>query len=447
MAPRSFINGLVDVGLVATNKPNHSGHAKSEPWCGRSRTNMNLQSGKLYWPTTLPAPPSYPVLEEDIDCDVLIIGAGTSGAQCAYFLSDTDLDIVVVDKRKAGHGSTAVNTALIQYLGEKMFFELINSFGEAYAARHLKLCEQAIRDLAQAAGKLPLDCEFVTRDSLYYASSSEDVSKLENEYAALQKHGFAVEWWTEEQIARHYPFRKPAAMLTKNDGEVNPYKLTIGLLEYAKNRGVRLFEQTEINGKKLEKDKAIFYTKTGAVIQAKSVIIAAGYETLDFKKDRNAVLTSTYAVVTNPVDDFSSWYNRTLIWETARPYIYMRTTADNRVIIGGLDEDTTYADERDAKLIHKRDQLIAEFNQRFPTINVQPEFYLGAYYAGTHDGLPIIGVYDEYPNCYFVYAYGDNGAVYSMVLAKCLRDWIAAGQSDDAQLYLPERPLASTLRP
>jgi hypothetical protein len=85
------------------------------------------------------------------------------------------------------------------------------------------------------------------------------------------------------------------------------------------------------------------------------------------------------------------------------------------------------------------------FYQRFPTINVHPEFYLGAYYAGTHDGLPIIGVYDEYPNCYFVYAYGDNGAVYSMVLAKCLRDWIAAGQSDNAQLYLPERPLVSTL--
>ncbi|KPC97682.1 putative thiazole biosynthetic enzyme [Geobacillus sp. BCO2] len=72
---------------------------------------MNLQSGTFYWPTTFPDPPSYPVLEEDIDCDVLIIGAGTSGAQCAYFLSDTDLDVVVVEKRKAGHGSTAVNTA------------------------------------------------------------------------------------------------------------------------------------------------------------------------------------------------------------------------------------------------------------------------------------------------------------------------------------------------
>ncbi|KPC97683.1 FAD dependent oxidoreductase [Geobacillus sp. BCO2] len=134
-----------------------------------------------------------------------------------------------------------------------MFFELINSFGEMHAVRHLKLCEQAIRDLADAAQKLPFDCEFVTRDSLYYASSPEDVSKLEKEYAALKKHGFAVEWWTEQKIARHYPFRKPAALLTKEDGEVNPYKLTLGLLEYAKHRGVAIYEQTEINGKKLEK--------------------------------------------------------------------------------------------------------------------------------------------------------------------------------------------------
>lgn len=63
---------------------------------------MNLQSGKYYWQTTIADLPSFPVLEEDITCDVLIIGGGSSGAQCAHFLSETDLDVVVVDKRKAG---------------------------------------------------------------------------------------------------------------------------------------------------------------------------------------------------------------------------------------------------------------------------------------------------------------------------------------------------------
>ncbi|PFU31481.1 FAD-dependent oxidoreductase, partial [Bacillus cereus] len=84
---------------------------------------------------------------------------------------------------------------------------------------------------------------------------------------------------------------------------------------------------TEIVGKKLEKECAIFYTKGGNSITANKVIVAAGYEGLEFKKEKNATLISSYAVVTNPVEDLSSWYKRTLIWETARPYIYMRTTA------------------------------------------------------------------------------------------------------------------------
>lgn len=91
---------------------------------------MDLQSGKLYWPTTVVNPPSYPKLETDISCDVLIIGAGSSGAQCAHILCEQGLSVVVVDKRKAGEGSTSSNTALIQYAGEKSFAALSHSFGE-----------------------------------------------------------------------------------------------------------------------------------------------------------------------------------------------------------------------------------------------------------------------------------------------------------------------------
>lgn len=400
---------------------------------------MNLSGGKQYWPTTMESIPSYPPLENDLECDVLIIGAGGSGAQLAYYLSEQDLNIVIVDKSQPGSGSTAVNTALIQYAGDKMFFELANSFGETIAVRHLKLCEKAITEIEIASKKMKVNPDFTRRNSLYYASQVQDLMKLEKEFALLKKHDFNVEWLSDKQIAELFPFKKEAAILYKNDAELNPLKFTIGLLELAKENGVRIYSETEIVGHKSEKDATVFFTKKHRSIKAKKTIIAAGYESLEFKKEKNATVTSSYNVVTSPVDDLSQWHNRSLIWETARPYIYLRTTADNRIIIGGLDENTSYVDDRDAKILHKRDQLMDELKKLFPDLQVKSDYYIGAFYGGTHDGLPMIGQYQDYPNCYFLMGYGDNGLVYSMVLSKIITDLIVKGHHPDLDLYVQPR--------
>lgn len=401
---------------------------------------MNLSNGKYYWPTTLKKMLTLPLLDDDIQCDVLIIGAGGSGAQLAYYLSDQDLDVVVVDKAQPGSGSTAVNTALIQYAGDKMLFELANSFGEENAVRHLKICENAINELEKASAKLPIDCDFVRRDSLYFASSTEDIGKLTKEFALLKKHEFNVEWLNDQTISQYVPFKREAAILYKNDAELNPLNFTHGLLDYSKAKGVRIYADTEISGHKIEKDQTQFFTKRGNTIKANKVVIAAGYESLDFKKEKNAVISSSFNIVTSTIEDLSFWYKRTLIWETARPYIYLRTTADNRIIIGGLDENTSFVDDRDAKILHKRDMLIQELAKLFPDLKVTPEFYIGAFYGGTHNGMPMIGQYDEFPNCYFLMGYGDNGLVYSMVLGKIISDLIVRGDHKDSDLYLKYSP-------
>lgn len=404
---------------------------------------MDLLSGKLYWPTTVPNPKSYPPLTEDVVCDVLVIGGGSSGAQAAYLLAKEGLKVVVVDQRQIGEGSSSTNTALIQYAGDKSFVSLANTFGEETAVRHLKLCEQAIDDIETICSQLPADSDFIRRDSLYYASYDEDIPDLDQEYTLLRKHGFNVDRWDEQQIAAHFPFRKQAALYYHDDAEMNPLKFIYGLLEAVESMGGSVWAETQVTGHRFEEDTAVFYTKNRHQIRAKHVIIAAGYENQDFKVEKNAVLQSSYAVITTPVPDLSSWYKRMLIWETARPYIYMRTTPDNRVIIGGLDKDTAFASTRDSKILHNRDKLMNELCKLFPDLQAEPEFYLGAFYGGTHDGLPIIGQYEEYPHCYIVMAYGDNGTVYNAVLSRILRDVIVKGSSPDLGIYLQNRPQAN----
>src|SRR3954470_6866929 len=365
---------------------------------------MNLQSGKYYWPATFPDAPSYQALEEDLNCDVLIIGGGSSAAQCAYYLADTHLDVVVLEKGKLGSGSTSTNTALIQYSGEKMFTDLINTFGEDYITRHLQLLKEAINEIEAASKTVSIDCEFNRRDTLYSASCEEDIERLKKEYELLKQHHFELTFLQKSEIETKYPFSREAAIYSYNDGEINPFKFTHGLFDYAAKKGVRIYENTEMNGHHYDhhEERMIISTKPGHSINARYVIFAAGYEGMDIKKEKKASFVSTYTVTTNPVDDFSTWYNRTLIWETARPYLFMRTTADNRIIIGGLDDNTTYPEDRDSKLMHKKDKLIEEFNRMFPDIQVEPEYYLTTFYGGIVDGLPIIGMYDEYPNSYFL---------------------------------------------
>jgi glycine/D-amino acid oxidase-like deaminating enzyme len=404
---------------------------------------MNLQSGTYYWPTTFLDAPSYPALEEDRTCDILIIGAGSSGAQCAYYLADTNLDVVIIEKATIGSGSTSTNTALLQYSGEKMFTDMINSFGTDYIKRHLQLLKEAINEIEAASKNVTIDCEFNRRDTLYSASCAEDVESLKREYEFLKQHNCELVFLTKEEIEAKYPFSREAAIYSYNDAEINPFRFTHALLEYAARKGVHIYEHTEMNGHHYdqEQDKMIVSTKNGHSIQARYIIFAAGYEGIEIKKEKKASFVSTYTVTTNPVKDLSEWYNRTLIWETARPYLFMRTTRDNRIIIGGLDDNTTYPEDRDSKLIHKKNKLIEEFNKMFPTIQVQPEYYLAAFYGGTLDGIPIIGKYEAFPNSYFLFAFGDNGTVYSQLLSKLIVKEIVEGNCPDLALYLQERPL------
>ncbi|WP_134684308.1 NAD(P)/FAD-dependent oxidoreductase [Brevibacillus migulae] len=411
---------------------------------------MNLHNGTYYWLETLPHPPVYPRLAQDISCDILIIGAGIAGAQCAYWLRDSGLNVVLVEKNRVGSGGTSANTAFIQHAGEKMAHQLVNSFGEELAFRHLRLCKEAIDHLEQAAAQMSIDSSFARRSSLYTASQPNDVEKLEKDYKLLRDLGFAIDFLTEDEIAARYPFRRHAALYCRDDAELNPLAYTHGLIALAAGTGTHVYEQTRVTGKHYEKDAVIYRTDTGHTIRAKHVILAAGYENMRIKAEKNAMLIATYATVTTPVAESllrQHWHERSLIWETADDYIYMRTTPDNRVIIGGLDERVYHINRNDALRLHKSEKLIQEFNKLFPGIAVQAEYAAAAYYGGTHDGLPIIGMYTDFPRCTFFDSYGDNGIVYSMVLSKIVRDVLVNGESADLDLYRQDRPLLKNKQP
>ncbi|WP_340016394.1 FAD-dependent oxidoreductase [Paenibacillus sp. FSL K6-1318] len=395
---------------------------------------MDLVYGTPFWPSTFNSTFNYPALREDISCDCLIIGGGMGGALTSKLLSEKGVNTVVIDKRDIAQGSSSANTGLLQYTNDKTLTSCIHTFGEAKGVRFYELCREAMKQLTQIAGTLDTDPWFIPRTSLCFASSEDDVSLLEEEYQTLKRYGFEAELWSADKIKTHFPFSKPAALYTMGDAEVNPYRFVHALFESANKRGARIYGQTEMIHCEYDEDGVVCHTSNGK-IRANKVIFAAGYETQDIKKDRGAYLKTTYAIATKPLPNLKEWFEHSMIWETARPYLYMRTTPDGRIIAGGLDEEIPREDQREIRAKHRGDTLLEEVRSYFPLDGLAVDYAWGAVFGNTNDGLPLIGTHPDYPHSYFVEGYGGNGTVYSMIAASLIADAITGKQNPDMDLF------------
>ncbi|MZE91005.1 FAD-dependent oxidoreductase [Bacillus anthracis] len=395
---------------------------------------MNLISGKLFWNRGVSVP-CYPPLENDMICDVLVVGSGEAGAHIAYFLAKIGMSVMLIEKREIACGSTFANVGLLQFFHDKSLTSLIHTFGEEKGVRAYKLCYEALRTMEKVVPTLDIDPQFIPRNSLYYASKSEDVSSLQEEYNTLQKYGLPVEYFTEVDIKERYSFTKQAALYTHGDAEVNPYLLAHSLLHKANQMGAIIHEHTEVIHIKKRQNDLICYTKTGNQIVSKNIIMATGYEALFGKKEKNTTVETSYAVVTNEIDQFEGWHERSLIWETARPYLYFRTYK-NRIMVGGLDEAMQIQSIGDTKLLHKRDILINIVREMFPQYkNIQAEYYWAAAFGSSHDGLPILKEDKKIHNLFYALLHGGNGTVYGMVFAKIFEQLFTNKEREDFSLF------------
>src|SRR5262245_53325522 len=90
----------------------------------------DLRTGKPVW-EAYPAPRvPHRKLTRNIETEVLIIGAGITGAMIAEALSSA-LDVTIVDYRAPMKGATAASTALIQFETDMPLSEMASKIGSA----------------------------------------------------------------------------------------------------------------------------------------------------------------------------------------------------------------------------------------------------------------------------------------------------------------------------
>lgn len=404
---------------------------------------MDLHTGRPIWAIRDDAQhtPTYLKARGEIRCEVLVVGGGVSGALIGRLLTERGADVVVVDRRTPGFGSTFASTGLLQYEVDTPLEELIDLVGREHAVRAYRRGLTAIDEIERLVDQLDDRASFTRRESLYFAGSIWHRRALRREFELRRELGFDVEWLTRAELGERTTIKAPAAMLSGGDAEIDPFRLTQALLRAAVQGGMRVFGDTAIatvDESRAGAD-AIVATTDEAVICAKQVVWATGYEVGESLPKMPGRLRSTYAAASVPTSECEGWPEGWLLWETARPYFYARRTIDGRIIIGG--EDTSYREDHasESRIERKTAKLRRRFAKLFPKIPFEQACAWGGTFAETKDGLAYIGRVPERPHSYAALGYGGNGITFSMIAAKLIADLITGRPNEDEAVFRFER--------
>ena len=396
---------------------------------------MNLTTGYPYALITNGLPATYPKLEKSIKTDVVIIGGGISGALTAYYLTNAGIECIVVDGRTIGLGSTCGNTSLLQYELDKPLSTLSEQIGIKDAEYVYKLSSRSIDTLESIITKIKFN-HFERQESLFFAAQSKDVLLLEAEFNYRRKAGFDVEWLTENNIKKQFGLNAPSAILSTQGATTDAYLLTHALLQYSQKKGLKVFDRTRVTEVNYYPRSVKLNTANECTISARNIVNATGYEVTEFIDQKIINLSSTYAIASEHLSDESlPWKRKALLWNTADPYLYMRLTADHRMIIGGRDEEFHSARKRDALIRRKTALLKKDFERLFPGVEFVPEFSWTGVFGSTKDALPFIGIYPKTPHTYYALGFGGNGITFSVIAAEMIRDMLLGKKNKRQELF------------
>ncbi len=399
---------------------------------------MDLRTSEAFWLMKNGYMHSFPAFVGEATADVCVIGAGITGALAAYALAKEGVEVVVVEKRHPGMGSTAASTALLQYEIDEPLTDLIDKVGRERATRSYLACHQAIDAIERIVRDEGLDVDFRKCPSLQYASFGDDVKLLEAECRERVALGLEVALLPGDEVKKRFGFSAPAGLWSKQGAQVDAYELAQALLTLPGLDNLRVHDVSEVLDIDFGKDKVRVRTEGGEVT-ARKLVIACGYESQEYLARSVVELRTTYALASKPIDPELFWENRTLIWETKDPYLYLRTPGDNRLILGGRDDESYDRKKRDESLPGKIKGLVREVKSLWPDLPLTPDFCWAGAFGGTEDSLPYVGGVEAMPNTYFILGFGGNGIVFSQTGAEITRDWVLGKKHENADLYIFDR--------
>lgn len=354
-------------------------------------------------------------LNKDIECDIVVIGAGMAGVLTSYMLSKSGRGVIVIDAKSVGNGVAKNTTAKITSQHDLIYDKLIKEFGEEGSRQYAKANELAIQRYKEIIDEENINCDFEHKDAYLY--TLDNFQSLEDEYNATKKLGIDAELLNELNL----PFKVKGALKFKNQAQFNPLKFLKPISEK-----LTIYENT--TALDITEDNTVV-TKDDIKIKANKIVVAThypflntpGYYFMRMHQERSYVLALENAQNVNGM------------YIGVDKNAYSFRNYKNLLIFGGEAHRTGEKDTGGAY-----DELRKVAKEFYP--NSVEKYHWSAQDCMTLDNIPYIGHYSsKTPNIYVETGFKKWGMTSSMVAAMIISDMILEKENDFSEIFSPIR--------
>jgi len=406
-----------------------------------STKNDKITSGEnqSYWVDSVPQL-SFETLKNDIDTDVVVIGAGIAGLTTAYCLASSGRKVIVIEDGLPGSGETGRTTAHLTNALDDRYYTLQKIFGEEKTKLAAQSHSAAIDWIEETIRKENIDCDFKRLDGYLFLHSTDKAESLQKELEATHTAGLQTE------LVDSIPG------LEKENGNCIhfPRQAQFHIMKY-------------LNGlaKAIERMGARIFTNTHAETIKENVVIANGYK----------ITALNIVVATNsPVNDVVTMHTKqfpyrtyviaaaipkeklapALWWDTGdqnsewitHPYHYVRLQSYNEnydlLISGGEDHKTGQAGKEDIPEEERYNRLIEWTRKRFPAMKEIIYRWSGQVLEPL-DSLAFIGKNPGSKNIYIITGDSGNGMTHCTIGGILITDLINGKENPWTEIYNPAR--------
>ena len=396
---------------------------------------MEPEGGKTLsvWAGTADVP-GRPSLASDLTTDVCIVGAGIAGLTTAYLLAREGRAVVVLDDGPIGGGETGRTTAHLASAIDDRFYHLEHIHGEKGARLAGQSHAAAIDRIEAIVSESGIACDFARVDGYLFVAPGEPEDELDREADAARRAGLDVEKVARAPLGT---FDTGPALRFARQGQFHPLRYLSGLAKAVLGAGGQIYSGVHVEGFD-GGARAHVTTATGRTVAAKAIVVATNTPV----NDRVVMHTKqapyrTYAI---GMEIAPGSVPKALFWDTADPYHYVRTQAQDGggpdlLIVGGEDHRTGQADDIEERWT----RLERWTRERLPKVQRVAYKWSGQVLEPA-DSLAFIGRNPmDKDNVFIVTGDSGQGMTHGTIAGMLITDLIQARTNPWSHLYDPAR--------